>query len=340
MEKVCFISVVLLVVVLAISAQGNAEPVFIKVGMVLSADHPTYKSLNYFLQEMGKMIDNQINIQVFPDSQLGTAPEIMEGLRFGGIEMGVLSSDMLASLSPLLSVVSMPYIFRDDVHRFQVLDGPVGVRILNSLKERNLIGLGFLDTGMRNLVTEQQHIKTPEDFQGIKIGRTNDCLEDNCQNLMLQLSVSTLTTMGALVEPMSQEEIYAALQSESIDGWESNELGCISLKIFETGATYFTYSKHTSVPDVLVVSKIWFDSLSPRTQNAIRKTARLTLRYQHTLWANFVQDAISQLEAAGMKFETVDRDLFHEAAQPVYTKMYEELGPEFEELVQVIMAVK
>lgn len=340
MKKFYVIGVILLFIVLAISVQGNAEPVFIKVGMVLPASHPTYKSLNYFLQEMGKINDNQIHMQVFPDSHLGSTQEILDGLRFGNIEMGVISSDILASLSPLLSAVSMPYIFRDDEHRLRVLDGPVGVKILNSLEKHNLIGLGFLDTGMKNLVTKQQHIKAPENFQNMKIGRIRDCLEDDCQNLISQLLVRTLATMGAVVEPMSPEEVYDAMQSESIDGWESSEPDCVSMKISETEAIYFTYTRHMSVPDILVVSKIWFDSLSPDMQEAIRKTARITVRHQRRLWADFVLESISELKSAGMKFEIIEREQFYDAVQPVYAKMYQERGPEFEEVVQAIMTIK
>jgi TRAP-type C4-dicarboxylate transport system substrate-binding protein len=279
-------------------------------------------------------------MQVFPDSYLGTAHEILDGLRFGNIEMGILSSDILTSLSPLLSGVSMPYIFRDDTHRFRVWDGPVGVQILNSLEKRNLIGLGFLDTGMRNLVTKQQHIKAPDDLQGMKVGSINDCLEDDCPNLPLQLSRRTLAAMGAVVETIREEEMDEALQSERIAGWESNEPDCISLKIFETGAIYFTYTRHTSIPDVLVASKIWFDRLSPEMQDAIRRAARLTVRHQRILWADFVRESISQLQTAGMRFEIIEREPFFEAVQPVYAEMYEELGLEFEEIVQAIMAVK
>ena len=103
---------------------------------------------------------------------------------------------------------------------------------------------------------------------------------------------------------------------------------------------YFTYTRHTSIPDVLVASKLWFDRLSPEMQDAIRRAARLTVRRQRILWTDFVQESISQLQTAGMKFEIIEREPFYEAVQPVYTEMYQELGPEFEEVVQAIMAIK
>jgi TRAP-type C4-dicarboxylate transport system substrate-binding protein len=321
-------------------AYGHAQGSFLKLGTVLDPTHPTSQALRYFQQEIGNMSDSRINIQIFPDSQLGTAQEILEGIRFGNIEIGVLSSEMLVSLSPPLSAVSMPYIFRDDGHRFRVLDGPLGRKLLDSLEKYNLIGLGFLDTGMKNLVTKHQFIKVPKDLKEIPIGRTRNCSEDDCQNPTEQIAIHTLTALGARIEALPWEDVYRTLQSENLAGWESNEPDCLSLSIFETGALYFTYSRHISIPDVLVASKIWFDSLSPQMREAIREAARLTERQQRVLWTNFVQEAIARLEAAGVKFETVAREPFYRAVQPVYSKMYEELGPEFEEVIHAIMAVK
>jgi TRAP-type C4-dicarboxylate transport system substrate-binding protein len=340
MKRRCFLSLILLFAVLVMPAQGDTEPVLVKLGTVLGIDHPACQSLTYFQRKIGEMLDNPIRIHIFPDSQLGTTHDLLEGLRFGDIEMGILPTDVLASLAPLLSAVSMPYIFRDDGHRFRVLDGPIGIKLLDLLKNNNLIGLGFFDTGMKNVVTKQQHIVKPEHLQGLKIGVITDRPEDDCQNIISQLSGDSLTAQGAVIEPMNPGEVYDAFQSDRIGGWEGTEPECVFFKIFETGAIYFTYTKHTSVPDVLVASKIWFDSLSPEMQHALQKVARLTVRQQRQLWEECVQNAIAQLEAAGMKFEAIDREPFYTAVQPVYTKMYERLGPGFEELVQTIMAVK
>jgi TRAP-type C4-dicarboxylate transport system substrate-binding protein len=88
------------------------------------------------------------------------------------------------------------------------------------------------------------------------------------------------------------------------------------------------------------VSKTWFDTLPPSIQNDIRKAARQTIQIQRKLWKDAVQEATIRLEEAGMAFETIDRELFYTAVQPVYLQMFEELGPEFEDVVRAIRAVK
>jgi TRAP-type C4-dicarboxylate transport system substrate-binding protein len=329
-------SAILLVIVLVMPAWGEDEILPVKLATALSIDHPTCQAMTFLQRELG----DRLRIQIFPDAQLGSPAEILEELRFGNIELGVIPLDMLASLAPQLSVLAMPYIFRDDGHRFRVLDGPLGIKLLDLLAKQNLIGLGFFDTGMYNLITKRRYVMKPEQLQGLKIGVIANCPDKDCQNVIARLIVASLTAQGAVAEPVSPEDVIAALQAERFDGWQGHEADCLVFKFFETGTPYFTYTKSTGIPDVLVASKMWFDALAPGTQKVVQKAANVTIRQQRQLWADLVQNTITQLEAKGMKFETAPRDPFVKIIQPVYAKMYEELGAESEGFVQAIMAVK
>ncbi len=321
-------------------AIAQEEGGVVKLATELEPAHPTSQSLLSFQKDIENFTHNQVNIQIFSAAQLGTAQNILDGLQFGSIEIGVLPVDILTSLSPLLATVSMPYIFRDDEHRYRVLDGPIGFQLLESLKSHNLVGLGFFDTGMKNLSTQKQPIKRPEDFQGLHIGGIRDCSETRCANILGELSVRSFAVMGATAVSIPCDEIIEAFRSEKIQGWEGNESTCNSSKMIEAGVTYFTYSKHSLAPDLLVASKLWFDSLSQDTQQAIRKAARLTRQDQHARWANFMQQTVARLENEGMQFSTVSREHFFHAVQPLYARIIKEFGPEFDTLIQAIIAVK
>ncbi len=321
--------------------EGYSAQIFAKLGTDLPPDHPTSKSLHSFQQEIEQLLDGQMTIQIFPDAQLGTAYEILDGLQFGNIEMGVLSSELLACRLPLTAVISIPYIFRDDEHRFRFLDGPGGVQLLNALEQSNLIGLGFLDTSMRMLLTKQDPIRKPEELQGKKIGVMHRCSQQNCQVPISRIVEQSLSALGVLPEPrMDQQNVYNALQSEAISGLECSVTEVLSLKLYETGATYFSAGMFYAVPDILVASKRWFDSLSPEIQRTIQNVSRKAAWQQRKLWADKIQKIVSELEAEGVKFEATDPKSFRNGVQPVYSKLYEEFGPEFEELIQVIKAVK
>lgn len=341
MTKIHRITLFIIVLVGIFScSDGHTAPILVKLGTALPPDHPTSKSLRFFRDEIEQSREGQMSIQIFPDTQLGTAYEILDGLQFGNIEMGVLSSELLARRFPLLATVSMPYIFRDEEHLFRVLDGPVGMQFLNSLEQRNLIGLGFLDTSMRNLLTRQDHIRNPEELKGQKIGIIRKCSRQDCQSTITRIVEYSLSALESSPELIDPQDAYTSLQSDTIFGLECSIAEILSLKLYETGATYFTSGMYYAIPDVLVASKRWFDTLSPEMQHTLRNASRKTVWQQRKLWAEKVQGAISKLEAEGVTFETSNPELFRKAVQPVYTKMYEEFGPEFEELIQAIMAVK
>lgn len=341
MAKIRSITLVFILLMGILPCQkGHSASIFAKLGMVLPPDHPTSKSLIAFQQEVEQLLEGQIAIQIFSDAQLGTEYEILEGLQFGNIEMGVLSSELLVCHLPLFATISMPYIFRDEEHRFRVLDGPVGIQFLNSLEQSNLIGLGFLDTSMRMLLTRHDSIKTPEGLQGKKVGVLRRDSQRDCQYTVNSIVEQSFAALGALPEPLNQQNVSNALQSEAISGLECNVTEALSLKLYKTGTMYFSSGMSYAVPDILVVSKRWFDNLSPEMQRTIRNTARKAARQQRELWGSQIQKTISELETEGVKFEATESKVFRNAVQPVYEKMYEEIGPEFEELIRIIMTVK
>jgi len=171
----------------------------------------------------------------------------------------------------------------------------------------------------------------------MNIARFGLCCEGERQNLAWEVSAEALTILGATIEAV-QEEVDEE-QSSQFDIWEGNELDFQHLQIPETETLYLTYSKHTIIPDILVVSKSWFDSLQPQVRKELRKAVRQTIQHQRTLWNEMIQETTLRLEAKGMKFERLEREPFYRASQPVYEHMNNELDADFERLIQAIRTV-
>ena len=117
---------------------------------------------------------------------------------------------------------------------------------------------------------------------------------------------------------MGQSEVYVALQQKVIDGWENNEPTVIAFNMQEV-AKYYSYTRHVSIPDILIMSKQVFDSASSEVQKAILEAANEAIPVQRKIWADFVGTAKSQLKAKGMEFNEVD-DIteFQAKAKPLY----------------------
>lgn len=335
------IIVVLLTALCITDRDGLAAPRYVKVATALPPSHPTVQALAYFQTAMEQTADDQFHLQIFSDAQLGAARDILQGVQFGTIEIGVVPSEWLAALDPSFLAISMPYIYRDEIHRLRVWDSTFGVKLLAALESVNLVGLGFFDTGMKNFVTIHKPLHALKEFQGMKIAEPAECSDKGCQTPVAEMIRKTLTLLGAVVAPVKDADVFQAMQSGEIDGWQGDESECRAHALSRSGVTYFTADRQTAIPDVLIASRAWFATLSPDEQERFRNAAQAAVRRQRQLWKAYLQGARTDLESAGVTLtEPTDRAALLDAVQPVYAEMYAAFGEEFRALIETMQGMK
>ena len=286
-----------------------------KLASVLPDSHPVHKALVYFAEQVGEKTKGEVKITVFPAGQLGQEKDYIEGVKVGAIEITKVSSAPLGQFAPSLQVVSLPFIWRNDAHQHAVLDGPVGARLMKDLEKNGFKGLAFFDAGFRNVTTQAGPVKVPSDLKGQKI-----------RVMQSKPLIDTINAFGATAVPMGQSEVYVALQQKVIDGWENNEPTVLTFNMQEV-CKYFTYTRHTSIPDILVMSKQVFDAAPKNVQTAIMDAAAQAIPYQRKIWASYIDDAVKQLKAKGMVFNEVnDIREFQALAKPIYKQFEPVVG--------------
>src|SRR5699024_5500585 len=117
------------------------------------------------------------------------------------------SSAVLSNFSPKISVLGLPYLFRNDQHRFAVLDGKIGKELLNAPQQYWLRGLTYYDAGYRSFYTKNIPIRTPKDLQGLKI-----------RVMQSKTAIAMINKLGGSATPISWGELYSALQQGIVDG--------------------------------------------------------------------------------------------------------------------------
>ncbi|MDY0091179.1 MAG: TRAP transporter substrate-binding protein DctP [Candidatus Vecturithrix sp.] len=327
----------LLTVLMGINGE-SAHAGFAKFGTTLASNHPSVVALSEFQKNSkGQSFadTDQMTIQIFADAQLGDENELLKGLQFGHIEMGILPLPLLTSHSPLLSALTMPYLFKNDDHQFRVLDGPLGQKLLSTLEEANLVGLGFLQTGARHIITSQEI----DDFQGININIICPAYDKSCHTLPAQLSIRSFETVGAIVAPFDTSKTVEQLERQTIQALECSALTAQELRVHHRNLQIMTLSAHTAIPDVIVASKRWFDTLSIEVQNHLRKVSRATVTYQRHLWAIAEQEACATLKSEGMQVEIPDRSELRRGVRPLYATVKSTLGEQFTYILESIVAV-
>ncbi|HUM43158.1 MAG TPA: TRAP transporter substrate-binding protein [Fervidobacterium sp.] len=312
----------------SVNIPAQAQPqIVMRLAETHAPDYPTTKGDYEFARLVEERTNGRIKIEVYPSSQLGEEKSVIEAVQFGAIDITRVSISPVASFSPNLDVLQMPYLYRDSEHMWMVLNGHIGEAFLNSLETKNFIGLGWYDAGARHFYNSKKEIKSVSDLKGMKI-RVQES----------KLMVDLISCLDAVATPMPFGEVYSALQTGVIDGAENNIPSYYSTSHYEV-AKYITLDGHTRVPEIIIASKLSWDKLSKEDQEIIKQAAKDSTPYQIKLWKEFEKSAEEKTRKAGsiyteLTHETLEE--FQKAVQP----MYDELSPELKEIVNQIRNVK
>lgn len=316
-----------LVVVLFLSgcnAQGDVTVV--KLGHGLDPVHPVHKGIVFMAEKVAEKSGGKMRVDVYPSQQLGTERELLELLQLGSLGMTKVTAAVLESFAPAYKAFSVPYLFRDRDHHFRVLEGEIGKELLLASQEYWLRGLAYYDAGSRSFYTKDVPIRSPEDLNGLKI-----------RTLESQTQVEMVNTMGGSATPISWGELYTALQQGIVDGAENNPPSLFTSRQYEV-CNYYSLDEHTTIPDVLLISTIVWETLSPQEQAWLQEAAAESTQYQKVLWQEASDEALEALKAAGIEIIYPDKAPFAEIVAPIYESFKSE--PEVYDLIKRIQATE
>ncbi|MFC2086051.1 TRAP transporter substrate-binding protein [Bacteroidota bacterium] len=300
----------------------RSDVTVIKLGHGLDPTHPVHKAMVFMAERIDEKSGGRMRVDIYPSQQLGSERQTLELLQLGSLGMTKVAAAVLEQFAPSYRVLSLPYIFRDDEHRFKVLEGPIGQQLLQDGEEFWLRGLAFYDAGSRSFYTKDAPIESPADLAGLKI-RT---LESASQ-------VAIVNSLGGSATPISWGELYTALQQGIVDGAENNPPSFQTSRHYEV-ATFYSLDEHTSIPDVLLISTIIWDSLTEQEQTWLTEAALESAQYQKQLWKEANAEALRIVQEAGVQIVYPDKTPFVDAVAPLYEAFRDE--PEMYALIEAV----
>jgi TRAP-type C4-dicarboxylate transport system substrate-binding protein len=120
---------------------------------------------------------------------------------------------------------------------------------------------------------------------------------------------------------MSQDEVYTSLQQGVLDGAENNEFALTIARHAEV-AKYYTYDRHTRIPDVLLIGTATLERLTPEQRRAVVEAAKESTAFQRGAWNDAVETARQEsVEKFGVTFIEPDAAEFQQAIQPIYEEL-------------------
>lgn len=283
--------------------RAEAATITYKFGSDLPASHP----LNLRMREAATLIEQdtngQMRIELFPDNQLGSDPDMFAQLRAGALEFFTVSgANALSSLVPGAAISAVGFAFSSADQAFAAMDGALGASIRQQINKAGIIVLDKAwNNGFRETTTRTRPIYLPSDLKGLKIrvppGRQY---------------VDLFKALGAAPTAMSFNEVYSALQTGAIDGQE-NPLAVISLaKLYEV-QRYCSLTRHIWDGFWFLCNQAAWRRLPGSVQEIVAKhvNAKALEERQDVVQLNASLEKF--LEKNGMKMISVDPNNFREA---------------------------
>lgn len=276
-----------------------------------ASDYPTTLGGQYFAKLVEERTDGRIRILVQHSGERGAETEVVQQLTYGGVDFARLSLAVLTEYINELSVLQLPYLYRDSEHMWKVLDGEIGDSFLSVVSESELIGLSWYDAGARNFYTTEKPIACLEDIDGMTI-RVQE------SNMMADV----ITCLGGTALKEGYAQVYSLLERGKVQGAENNWASYESAAHYEV-AKYYTVDEHTRVPEIQICSRHTWEKLTEEEQEIILECAKESAIYQRALWEEQETKAKETAIAAGtevIELSDEEKEKFRGAVLPVYEK--------------------
>lgn len=289
---------------------------------------PVKDALRFLGQQIEEKTHGEVQVMYFPDGQLGSERELVELAQAGVVDITKVSSGLMESFSPLYGVFSLPYLFTDKAEFYRVMDNDAVMNpVYQSTAAQGFIGVGWYDSGARNFYMSKAPIRSIEDLKGKKI-----------RVMQSDTAIRTLKLLGASPIAMSQAEVYTSLQQGILDGAENNEFALTIARHGEV-ARFYTYDMHTRIPDILLMSNLAFEKLTPAQLKIIREVIKASIEYEKAAWdAEIEKTRKEAVKNFNVEFFDIDKKPFQQAVQPIYDGLKD--TPQLYGLYQTIQSAK
>jgi tripartite ATP-independent transporter DctP family solute receptor len=269
-----------------------------------------------------------LDARIYAANALGEERAVVEGMQLGaGATCHIGGTAIHNNFVRRMGVLDLPFMWKGYDHAHNVLDGPVGQALATEYEGRGIKVLGWQDSwGYRNVVTSKKEIKTAADLKGLKI-----------RTIQTPTYVAALNAMGASATPMAFGEVYTALQTGVLDGFEHAPPVVLTGKYYEI-AKYVTLTGHLFGPTVTACSMKEWSGYTDKERAVLAAAAKMAQDVNRNLSSQRDAEALEALKARGMVINQIDKQPFISAAAPVQDDLAKQIGAE--DLLRTIRATK
>jgi len=258
-----------------------------------SAHYIWYQRLSSNVKEA---LGTRVVLEYFPNSQLGKEADVVQQVKVGSIDMMITGSSIWATVAPEFGMLDLGYVFDSYGHVARSLDGGVGDRLARILHDRT--GCTVLTWashfGARSVYSKRS-INSLAQVKGVKL-----------RVLPTTAFIETFKVMGATPTPIPFNELYTAVQTGVVDGFEHDAATVLATKLYEV-SKYCWLTEHLFSPMVVVIGKRGFEKLPPDIRPAFLKAVAEATVYERGHAAEKGRAAVEELKGLGVTFQPMPK---------------------------------
>jgi TRAP-type C4-dicarboxylate transport system substrate-binding protein len=253
------------------------------------------------------------------------AEEIWWLVESGLLTLGYQSSSYLTDRVPELSVVDLPFLFRDNAHARGAMDGALGKRLAGAIeRECNYRILGWYENGFRHISNRLRTVRTPADLKGVHI-----------RVLPSQIQKRTFELLGARPEIMDLTDAIRMIKAGEIDAQENPLTNTVTYGVHKFHR-FHTISNHFYISRPIFLHRPTFDAWPADLKAAMQEAVTASVAFQRDLHEQEEKDSQRAIEAEGCEIVELDKaqhEAFAAAVQPIYAEARRSLGDDLFKMV-------
>jgi TRAP-type C4-dicarboxylate transport system substrate-binding protein len=278
---------------LSLPTFSHAATPVLRLSSTMTSDENSAHYLFYqrFAENLKQSLGDKVRIDFFANGQLGKEADVVQQVRLGSIDMMITGSSIWATALPELALLDLGFLFDSYAHVAKAVDSGVGEIYNKLLQERtgcSVIGWGS-HFSARSVYTKPP-IKDLASLKNVKL-----------RVLPTQAFIETFKLMGAIPTPIAFNEVYTAVQTGVVEGFEHDAASVLANKLDEVVRNSWQ-TNHLFSPCIAVIGKRGLAKIPADLQPAFIAAAREASVHQREAAKIKGAQAIESLAKSGMTF--------------------------------------